>query len=152
LSGSYRRTDVENDRSSWLADTEQTDLRVMYRRPRLQLSAGYALGELARSIEQSVAAGTRITVFGIDYAAESTFGDVSAQWQLNDRIAIGGDLRRYDNRGSFVVARDDYRASLDVRVSSDYRVQIAYRDVEYIEDVYDAYDARILEVTFGIGW
>ncbi len=152
LSGNYRRTDVENERSHWLADTEQADVRVMYERPRLQLSAGYTRGDLARSIEQSVTAGTRLVVFSIDYAAASTFGDVSGRWQINDRVAIGGDVRWYDNDGSFAVTRDDDRAFLDWRVNAAYSVQIAYRNVEYTEDAYDAYDSRILEVAFGMSW
>ena len=36
----YRKTDVANDESGWLADTEQADLRFLYRRDRLQASAG----------------------------------------------------------------------------------------------------------------
>jgi hypothetical protein len=30
--------------------------------------------------------------------------------------------------------------------------QIAYRDVDYVEDAYDAYDAGILEMAFGVAW
>jgi hypothetical protein len=152
LAGNYRQTDVGNDRANWLADTEQADLRLVYQRPRLQLSAGYTRIDLARSVEQSVAAGTRITVFTIDYAADSTLADVSARWQLSDRLAIGADLRTYDNRGSFALSRDDDRAFLDVRVSSSYSLQIAYRTVDYVEDPYEAYDADILEVAFGLAW
>ena len=152
LAGSYRQTEVDNDRSNWLADTEQADLRLIYQRPRLQLSAGYTRIDLARSVEQSVTAGTRVTVFTIDYAADSTLADASARWRLNDRFAIGGDLRSYDNRGSFALARDDYRAFLDVHVSSTYLLQIGYRHVDYVEDAYDAYEARILELAFGLGW
>jgi hypothetical protein len=48
--------------------------------------------------------------------------------------------------------RDDYRAFFDVHVSSDYLVQIAYRDLDYVEDAYDAYDAGILKVAFGVSW
>jgi len=152
LAGNYRQTDVDNDRSNWAADTEQADIRLVYQRPRLQLSAGYTRITLARSVEQSVTAGTRVTVFTIDYAADSTFADASARWQLNDRLAIGGDLRSYANRGSFALTRDDNRAFLDVRVGSDYWVQLAYRDLDYVEDAYDAYDAGILELMFGVGW
>lgn len=152
FSGNYRRTDIDNERSNWLADTAQADARLVYQRPRLQLSAGYTRIDLARSVEQSVTAGTRLTVFMIDYAAESTFSDASARWQLNERVAIGGELRSYGNHGSFALARDDYRAFIDVRAGSDYLVQIAYRDVDYVEDAYDAYEAGILEVAFGLSW
>lgn len=150
LSASYRRTDVDNDVSNWLADTEQADARLIYQRPRLRVSGGYARIDLARAVQQAVTAGARITVFAIDYAAESSFLDASARWQLNDRFAIGGELRAYDNRGSFRLTRDDYRALFDVRVGNEYSLQLTYRDLEYVEDAYDAYDANILEVAFGL--
>ena len=152
LSGSYRQTDVDNDRANWLADTEQANLRVSLQRPRLRVSAGYARVDLARRIEQNVTAGTRVTLFTIDYAADSTFADGFARWQLSDRVALGGELRRYDNRGSFSHSRDDHRAFVDVRLSSSYALQIAYRNVDYLEDVYDAYEARIVELALGVDW
>jgi hypothetical protein len=152
LSGTYRNTDIENDQSNWLADTEQATLRLTYQRQRLRLSSGYTRVDIAHSVEQSVAAGARITVFVIDYAAASMFRDASAYWQLNDRFAIGGDLRSYDNHGSFKLARDDWRAVLDVRFSAEYTLQVAYRELEYASDQYDSYDAEILELAFGVGW
>ena len=152
LSGSYRNTDVDNDRSNWLADTEQATIRLVYQRPRLQLSTGYTRVDVARRVEQSVAAGSRITLFAIDYAAASTFRDASAHWRLNDRYSIGGDLRSYENRGSFEVGRDDWRAVLDVRVAEAYSLQVAYRSLDYVEDAYDSYDAGILELSFGLSW
>ena len=152
LSGSYRNTDIDNDQSNWLADTEQATLRLTYQRQRLQLSSGYTRVDIARSVEQSVAAGTRITVFVIDYTAASMFRDASAYWRLNDRFAIGGDLRSYDNHGSFKLARDDWRAVLDVRVSAEYTLQVTYRELDYVEDEYDSYDAEILELAFGLRW
>lgn len=152
LSGSCRNTDVENDQSDWLADTEQAAVRLMYQRPRLQLSAGYTRVDVARSVEQAVVAGTRVTVFPIDYAAASMFRDASGSWRLNDRFSIGGELRSYDNHGSFKLARDDWRAVLDVRVGTDYTLRAAYRSVDYAEDAFDSYDAEILELAFGVGW
>ncbi len=152
LSGSYRNTDVDNDRSNWLADTEQATIRLIYQRPRLELSAGYARVDVARSVEQAVAAGTRITVFAIDYAAASMFRDASAYWRLNERFSIGGELSGYDNHGTFRLARDDWRAVLDVRVGADYTLRAVYRSLDYAEDEYDSYDAEILELAFGVSW
>ncbi len=152
LSGSYRDTNVDNDVSNWLADTEQATIRLDYQRPRLQLSTGYTRVAIARSVEQSVTAGSRIAVFAIDYAAASMFRDVALRWRLNDRFSLGGDVRSYDNHGSFKIARDDWRAMLDVRVSDAYTLQASYRDLDYVEDEYDAYDAGILELSFGVSW
>lgn len=152
LAGSYRRTDVENDRSSWLADTEQATVRLLYQRPRLYLSTGYTRVDAERRVAQAVTAGTRVTLFVIDYAAASMFRDASAQWRLNDRVSIGGDLRSYDNHGSFKLARDDWRAMLDVRLDAGYTLRVAYRNLDYVEDAYDSYDAKILELALGVNW
>jgi hypothetical protein len=152
LTGTYQRTDVDNDRSKWLADTEQTQLRLSYQRLGLDVAAGYTRIDLARRVEQSVTAGTRVTVFAIDYAAESTFADAAARFQLSDRLTIGAELRDYDNRGSFALRRDEWRSFLGVRVGGDYSMQIAYRNLDYVEDTYDTYDAQILEMTFGMSW
>jgi hypothetical protein len=153
LSANYRKTNVDNDVSSWLADTEQADARLIYQRPRLRLSGGYTRIDLERSIQQAVTAGARVTLFAIDYAARSSFRDASGRWEVGDRFAIGGELRAYDNRGSFGITRDDYRAFFDVRMGDQYSLQVAYRHLEYVEDAYDAYDAydaNILEVAFGL--
>ena len=152
LSGSYRNTDIDNNQSNWLADTEQVTLRLIYQRPRLQLSSGYTRIDIARSVEQSVVADARIIVFMIDYDAASMFRDASASLRLNDRFAIGGEFRTYDNHGSFKLSRDDLRAVLDVRLGAEYTLQIAYRDLDYEEDEYDSYDADILELAFGVSW
>jgi hypothetical protein len=152
LSGNYRRTDVDNDLSEWFADTEQADVRLVYQRPQLQVAAGYTRVDLARSIEQAVAAGTRLEVFAINYAADSSLRDTTVHWQLNDRFAIGGGVRSYDNHGSFPLTRGDLRLLFEIRVSADYAVQISYRDVDYAEDPFDGYDAQILEMSFGLYW
>jgi hypothetical protein len=152
LSANYRNTDAHNDVSNWLADTEQFDTRVIYQRARLHVSGGYTHVDMERAVEQAVTAGSRVTVFAIDYAARSSFRDVSARWQVNERFAIGGDLRAYDNHGSFRLTRDDFRAFLDVRMGEDYLFEIAYRDLDYAEDAYDYYDAGILELAFGLSW
>ncbi len=152
LTGNYRKTDVENDRSGWLADTEQADLRLVYQRTRLLLSAGYTRIDLARSIDQLVTAGTRQELFSIAYDAAPKLRDASARWQLNRRFTIGGDLRSYDNRGSFSVARDDYRAFLDLALGQDYVLTVAYRDLDYVESTFDEYDAQIVEVGLQLKW
>ena len=58
-------------------------------------------------------AGTRTTVFAMDYTTRSTFDDATARWKINDRVAIGGELRWFDTHGS--VGR---RETTTVRFSS----------------------------------
>jgi len=152
LTGSHRRTDVDNDNSGWATDTEQTAVRVSYQNARLQVSGGYTSVDTARNVDQLVAAGFRQDLFLISYTADSTFVDASARWQFNDTIGIGGNMRRYENEGSFAVDRDDLRAFIDVRLTDDYSLEFAYREFDYLEDVFDDYDAEILEVAVRLHW
>ena len=152
INGTYRKTDVDNSNSGWLADTKQADVRILYQRDRLQVSAGYSEIDVKRSIDQLVTAGTVQRLFLIDYAADSALWDASARWQINPRYSIGGELRAYDNYGSFRLARDDRRAFLDVALGMTYALRVSYRNVDYREDAYDNYDARLLEVALRVRW
>jgi hypothetical protein len=152
INGSYRKTDVENDAAGWLADTKQADARVLYQHDRLQVSAGYSQIRVDRSITQLVTAGTVQAVFPIDYSADSTLKDASTRWRINDRYTLGGELRAYDNAGSFDLSRDDRRAFLDVGLGKTYVLRVAYRNLDYKEDAYDNYDARLLEVALRVRW
>ena len=78
--------------------------------------------------------------------------DASVRWQVNDKVALGADLRAYDNHGSFRLARDDNSAYVDLSVGASYGLKIAYRDLNYDEDAFDAYDAHIVEASFALRW
>jgi hypothetical protein len=108
--------------------------------------------DTSRSVDQLVTAGFRQDLFLISYTADSTFVDASARWLVNDTISIGGEVRRYENDGSFVLDRDDFRAFVDVRLTDDYSLEFAYREFDYLEDTFDDYDAEILEVAVRLDW
>jgi hypothetical protein len=152
LAGTYRSSSVDNRRSGFGSGTEQADLRLMYRGSRVQLSTGYARINLARQIDQLVTGGTRQDLFAIDYAAAALLRDASARWQVNPRVALGADLRAYDNHGSFRLARNDNSAYVDLAVGAAYGLKVAFRDLDYTEDAFDAYDAQIVEVAFALRW
>jgi hypothetical protein len=150
--GNYRRTDADNVAASWLADTEQFDVRVTYRRERLELSAGYTRVGLERRADRLVAAGSLQTMFAIDYDTAAMLRDVSARWRVGPRFSIGGDVRTYDTHGSRVLTRDDVRASLAIAAASSNVFELAVRQLDYAEETYDAYDARIVEVSLRRSW
>ena len=106
------------------------------------------LGEIdaARRIDQLVTGGTLQVPFAIDYRSDASFSDLSAQWMPGERLSLGGNLRRYENRGSFPIDRDDWRAFLRIMVAADYAIEIDYRSIDYVEDSFDDYEADILEV------
>ncbi len=152
LSGSYRIYDLENELSGWSGDTEQGEIRLS--RQREQLSWTFGLGNIdySRNIDQLVTGGTRTDLFVIAYAADSDFLDGSVRWQLRPNLALGGQYATYENTGSFPVDRDDFRGFLEVDLDAGYVVQLAYRDVSYDEDVFDDYDAKIIELGVGFRW
>lgn len=152
VTGSYRRTDVDNATSGWAADTEQTAIRLAWQREGLHVSGGYTGVDVARSIAQRVLAGTRQDLFVIGYDSDAAFVDAAARWTMNRKLTLGGELRQYDNRGSFPLARDDWRGFLDVALSTDYTLQISYRGIDYAEDAFDSYDAEILEIALRLNW
>jgi hypothetical protein len=152
VAGTYRRLDAENDGSGWGADTEQTDLRASYRTGRLELSGG--LGEIRneRDADRLVTSGTRQDLFAIDYVVDSAFLDLGVRWASDGRWALGGDLRSYENDGSFPLERDDLRIYAEIRLDGSYTLDVGYRSIEYSEDAFDAYDAELLEVGIRLSW
>jgi len=152
LDGAYRKTDVENGISDWAADTEQLNLRLTYRTEYFELSSGMASVELSRDVQAVVTGGSLQVLFPVAYRADSSFGDLVARWRASERVAVGTSLRRYDNGGSFAVERDDYRVFAEYALSGDYTLEATYRDIDYVEDAYDAYDARLLELGIRLSW
>jgi len=118
----------------------------------VQLSLGYGLIDLDRSIAQLVTGGFRQDLFAIDYAAEVEFTDGSVRLRANDRISAGGYFRLYENSGSFPLKRDDLQGFVEIGFGTNYLVNLSYRSVAYDEDDYDDYDADIVEVSVGYRW
>lgn len=149
-SASYALTDVENDNSGWDAKTEQILIRAGYRAGRIDASLGWSSIELDRFTAFAVpvipALGPR------DYRAESDFIDALVRFRASDALTLGGELRWYENSGSFALEREDYRVFGEYRYRGGFLYRLSYRKVDYAEKAFDFddYDARILD--FGVGW
>ena len=152
IQGSHKRTDVANEASGWISDTEQSNLRLRYTRDNMQIAAGVSLIDVSREIDQLVTGGTRQVFFPIFYGADSALYDVSVRRRVSERITLGGSLREYENRGSFALERDDHRFYAEIGLTDDYMISVSYRDVSYREDAFDAYDAEILELGSRLLW
>jgi len=146
FSGTHRRTDAKNGDSRWSADTGQTELRLSYEGEGIAVAAGVGNVNLTRDIIQLVIAGTRSDLVAIDYDADASFGDIALRWKATEDLTIGTDLRSYENRGSYRLSRDDIRLYFDYALNETYALQLSYRNVDYAEDAYDAYEARIFEL------
>jgi len=146
LDASLRHTAVDNSDSGWETDTDQADVRLGYQTGSFRIDAGLGEIDAARRIDQLVTGGTIQVPFAIDYQSDASFSDLSAQWMLGQRLSLGGDLRRYQNKGSFPIDRDDWRAFLHVTIATDYAIEVDYRSIDYVEDSFDDYSADILEV------
>ena len=146
LDANLRHVAVDNSDSGWGTDTDQADVRLGYRTGSFRIDAGLGEIDAARRIDQLVTGGTLQVPFAIDYRSDASFSDLSAQWMPGERLSLGGNLRRYENRGSFPIDRDDWRAFLRIMVAADYAIEIDYRSIDYVEDSFDDYEADILEV------
>lgn len=152
VSGSYAKTEVDNDNSGWSADTDQLGVRLDYQHEALSLSVGYSNIDLERQIDQTVEGlGRTVALF---YGADSDFFDGRVRYQATERFAVGGDFRLYQNDGSFGLERDDYRAFVEVGFADAYTARLAYRTVDYSENAvsFDDYDADIIEAAIGYRW
>ena len=152
IQGSHQRTDVANDASGWLADTDQTNIRLRYTKPRTMLSVGLSRIDIAREISQLVTGGTLQVLFPIAYAADAQLRDISVRRVLTDRLTMGGSIRTYENRGSYALDRDDNRVFAEIGLSDAWELLVSYRQVDYTEDAWDAYDAEILELRLRLSW
>ncbi len=152
--GAFTVKDYENSDSGWVSDTNISSLRVSRTDKRLSLSVGYSAVDAERSIDQTVRGGFITNVFNINYMADSSFFDGRARFKANDRLTVGGDLRMYENDGSFGLERDDFRGYVEVSVFKDYSLQIGYRIVDYNETDFDFddYDADMIDVGIGYSW
>jgi hypothetical protein len=151
VSGVYQLVDFENDNSGWTADSDRLALRLGYGHEGLDLSVGLASGEVNREIDQLV---NGTILFPIDYQADTDMFDGRVRYAFDDRWALGGSFRVYDNQGSFALTHDDYRAFVEAACGAGYLVRVGYRMVDYDEDRFDFddYDADILELAIGYGW
>ena len=152
LTGSFRRTDVTNDRSGWAADTREASVRLGYRGEALEASASYTAIDLDREIDQLVTSGARQDLFAIAYAADTGFADVFVRRPIDEGLAIGGSIRRYENSGSFPLERDDWRVFVEYELRSDIALDLSYRSIDYTEDGFDDYEADILELGLRTHW
>ena len=159
LNGSYVNHEYENHTSGWETDRDQFTLRAGYHGESLSLSAGYSTSDIGRSVDQLVITrpgfGGGVTfLYPILYEAQTDFFDADLRYRANERLTVGGQVRWYDNEGSFALSRDDLRAYLEYVFDRGYLVHLAYRTVDYDEDAanFDDYDADITEFSVGYRW
>ncbi|MEE9179759.1 MAG: hypothetical protein V3U22_02600, partial [Vicinamibacteria bacterium] len=88
------------------------------------------------------------------FKADSNFVDGRFRWRFLPKWRLGGDLRFYDNKGSFAVKRNDLRAYVEVTVAERYLLNFGYRWVDYVEKVhgFNDYDAKVVEGSIGYIW
>ncbi len=159
LQGTYLAYRFENDPSGWQSDRDQLEARGGWRHDGLDIAVGYSLIESDRGIDQSVitapgfGGGVRF-LYPILYTSEADFLDGHLRWQLDPHWTVGGDLRFYQNDGSFGHERRDLRAYVELDLEVGYLFRLGYRDIDYDEDTsdFDDHDAQITELAVGYAW
>jgi len=159
ISGVVRGQDLTNDTSGWDLSSRAANLRLGYRLPGLSLSAGYTILDVDRSIDQTVTTlpgfgGGQTLFFPIAYHANSDFFDARVVWAAATRLKIGGEVRWYDNDGTFATSTRDLRGFFEIGFGRGYVAHLGYRDRDYSEADrgWSDYRARITEVSVGYRW
>lgn len=151
LLGTYKATRIENDKVDFQADTDQAGLQLVLIQPKWKGLFGVGTIKVERDVDQFVS--SLDTVFPIYYEIDSTFLDGHIHYNVNERFAVGTDVRFYDNGGSFGLSRNDLRGYLETTLGR-YTARLGYRTIDYDEDdaSFDDYDADILELSIGYRW
>ena len=158
LLGTYKLTRIENDQVDFRADTDQAGLQLVFIKPKWKGLFGIGTIQIERDVDQTVTTlpgfgGGAELFFPIYYEIDSTFLDGHFHYNVNDRFALGTDVRFYDNGGSFGMSRNDLRGYLETTLGR-YTARLGYRTIDYDEDdaAFDDYDADILELSIGYRW
>jgi hypothetical protein len=148
LSGVYQFQDFDNDLSGWAAETEKTAARLGYRNDAVDVSFGYTVVDIDRQIDSLV---NETLLFNDLYTADADYLHGQVRWKAGDRFVVGCSARLYDNGGSFAVERDDLQAFVEIDLSKNYLLGLAYRTIDYDEGEFnfDDYDADIAELSIG---
>lgn len=155
FSGSYQFTRIRNLSTTWEDDRILASFRLGYSRERLDLQTGYSHIATDRRYEAEVA-GTSgpPALFEVDYRIDAGFLEGTARFRPFDSIWVGGELRFYENRGSFAVSRRDLRLTGEARSEEGYLLRVGVRRTVYERrDVdFDDYDATLFDVGVGYAW
>lgn len=159
LAGTYVANTSENDDANWEATYDKANLRLAYNADGLNASLGYSLIDIERDVDQTVVTlpgfgGGQELFFPILYEAESDIIDGRLRWKASESWILGGSFQLYENDGSFGIERDDLRVFADYLFPEGYTVGLAYRMVDYDEELvnFDDYDADIIEASIGYRW
>ena len=140
--------------SDWESDRDHLNARVGYRQDGVDVSGGYAFVRVRHDVEQTINPASDPFLIPILYKADSNFVDGRFRWRFLPGWRLGGDLRFYDNEGSFAIRRNDVRAYVEVAVYERYLLNFGYRRVDYEEKLrgFNDYDANIVEGSIGYTW
>ena len=142
LHGTYRAYRFENGNSGWQSDRDQIEARGGWRREGLELGLGYSVIEVDRQVDQQVVTapgfgGGVVFLYPVLYSSEADHLDGLVRWHANPRWTVGGDLRLYENDGSFAHERSDVRAYVELHLETGYLFRLGLRSVDYDEAAFD---------------
>ncbi|MGD2113778.1 MAG: MtrB/PioB family outer membrane beta-barrel protein [Acidobacteriota bacterium] len=155
LSASYQNSQYENDNSNWDAEHDYGTFRLGYRNERVNAHVGYSEIEIDRMYAREVAGSFGPPdFFDVDYLLDSSFVDGLVRFRATDDLWLGGEVRVYDNDGSFGISRDDVRVFGEYHFLANYLVRLGYRNIDYNETDFDFddYSADIVDVGVGLTW
>jgi len=151
FSGTYQKSEYKNSKSSWDGNHEYYTGKVGYQNDRLNAQVGYSVVQ----IDQSILSNTNdVAMFNINYGVDSDFVEGLLRYRVTEALWLGGQLRLYDNTGTFGIKRDDYQLYGEYHFTQGYLFRVGYQSVDYNEKAYnfDDYNADIYDFGVGFTW
>lgn len=155
LTGTYQISEYENSNSTWDAEHDYGTLRLGYRADRVNAHLGYSLIEVDRAYEREVEGSFGPPAFfDVNYMLESSFADGLVRVRAMENLWLGGEVRVYDNDGTFGVSRDDWEVFGEYHFVDGYLFRLGFRQTDYNETEFDFddYDADIIDIGVGYTW
>ncbi|MCP5105807.1 MAG: hypothetical protein GY950_20635 [bacterium] len=155
LNGSFLYNVTENDiDDGWKTERSQLNVRTGYRNKHFHIGAGYGLVYSKNEGDRHFVFYGRPSTWNILYEGRANLFDAYLYLFLKKKWTVGFYGNYYENEGSWALKRVILKPFLKVEFCGGFMGQLAYRYIEFTENMYNLnnYVANIVEVSFGYKW
>jgi hypothetical protein len=162
INGSYLMTISESDQDGtmWESNKNQLNLRLGYHGKKMSGYAGYALIDITREGDRVIAyppawsGGSGSFMWDILFEGQSNLFDAYLHFKIDTAWGVGGYFNYYQNKGSWELTRNTFKAFLKYQSPCGIIGQLNYWMVDFKEEEagLNDYKANIFEISFGYRW
>ncbi len=155
MSGSFLYKTAENDiDDGWKTERSQLNIRTGYNTKTFHLGVGYGLIFSKIEGDRNFVFYGRPATWNILYEGRSNLFDAYLYLFIKKNWTLGFYGNYYENEGSWGLKRIILKPFLKIDFSGGFMGQLAYRYIEFNENMYhfNDYLANIVEVSFGYKW